>query len=637
MLSAPTITAPTLIGQAAAAARTDETRARSDVRVIHVLATATLALACAWLLAFNLVDPDLWGHVRYGQDWLAAGELPRTATHTFTAVGHPWINHENLAELALAWSYETLGVTGMLAAKCVFGMTIILAMVWTATRRGVHPFVAWPLMLLIAFNLQPFFILRPQLFSFAFCAVVLVLLDQGFREWHEHRKIDARYLWCLPAVFIVWANSHGGFVAGLAIVGAYLGGRIVELQGLVSIRNPPPRYSGEGLGEGFLEMHINIKSRLSQPQNTDGQASSGTPSSDKVLLAQLTVIGFGCIAATLLNPYGWKLHRWLFVSLIEPRPEITEWFAPQMSDPTFWPWIGLLAVIAVSLFATRERRDWVEIVILLLVVWQSTLHLRHIAFVAIVAGFWLPVHFQSALSRFRRVPLLAQTKRIKAAVSSKLGRLSHFTTVSALLAAITLQTFALEKRLTTFPVDRDRYPIDAIQFMADRQLEGKLVVAFNWAQYTLAALSPRITVGFDGRYDTCYPLEVVDMHFDFLLGEFGGSRHRRANAGPIDPTQILNHEKPDLVLIDRHYKNAVATMKTEATQSNPEWILLYCDRVAELWGRASRYDDSRSPDFIAARQRVLDASPREGSIAWPALPLSLPKQPTDAKSIAVQN
>jgi hypothetical protein len=618
MLSAPTITAPTLIEQATAPAWAEKTRARSDVRVIRssvirVLAIATLALGCAWMLSLNLVDPDLWGHIRYGQDWLAAGELPRTATHTFTAVDHPWINHENLAELALAWSYETLGVTGMLAAKCVLGMAIILAMVWVATRRGVNPFVTWAFMLLIAFNLQPFFILRPQLFSFAFCAVVLVLLDQGFREWHEHRKIDARYLWCLPAVFIVWANSHGGFVAGLAIVGAYLGGRIIEL---LIARN-----------------QIQSTAALILPE----WASSGTPSSDRALLAQLTVIGFGCIAATLLNPYGWKLHRWLFVSLIEPRPEITEWLAPQMSDPSFWPWIALLASIAVSLLASKERRDWVEITILLLVVWQSTLHLRHIAFVAIVAGFWLPVHFQSALSRFRRVPLLAQTKRIKAAVSSKLGRLSHFTTVSALLAAITLQTFALEKRLTTFPVDRDRYPIDAIQFMADRQLEGKLVVAFNWAQYTLAALSPRITVGFDGRYDTCYPLEVVDMHFDFLLGEFGGSRHRRANAGPIDPTQILNHEKPDLVLIDRHYKNAVATMKTEATQSNPEWILLYCDRVAELWGRASRYDDSRSPDFIAARQRVLDASPREGSIAWPALPLSLPKQPTDAKSIAVQN
>jgi hypothetical protein len=320
----------------------------------------------------------------------------------------------------------------------------------------------------------------------------------------------------------------------------------------------------------------------------------------------------------------------LFVSLIEPRPEITEWLAPQMSDPTFWPWIVLLAVIAVSLIATRKRRDWVEIAILLLVVWQSMLHLRHIAFVALLAGFWIPVHLQSTLKRFYQ-PTGGSLRFLN------LVQRSRFAIAPTLLIAITLQTFALEKRLTNFSVERGRYPVDAIQFMADRQLEGKLVVAFNWAQYTLAALSPRITVGFDGRYDTCYPLEVVDMHFDFLLGEFGGNRNRAANFGPIDGARILEHAEPDLVLIDRHYQNAVATMKTEATKPNPEWILLYCDRVAELWGRASRYDDPASPDFIAARHRVLDASPRDGTVAWPALPLPIPEQPSDAESIAIQN
>jgi hypothetical protein len=573
------------------------------------------------MLAFNLVDPDLWGHIRYGQDWIAAGELPRTATHTFTAIGHPWINHENLAELALAWSYETLGVTGMLAAKCALGMAIIAAMVWTATKRGVNPFVAWAFMLLVAFNLQPFFILRPQLFSFAYCAITIVLLDRAFRDWHLNKTIDARYLWCLPVVMIVWANSHGGFVAGLAIVGAYLAGRIIEL---FQIREPNALASGgSAIGRKLEEPEASAYGSHSMPCNLRQ-------------VAQLTLVGFAILAATLLNPYGWQLHRWLFVSLIEPRPEITEWLAPQMSDPTFWPWIALLAVIAVSLFATRERRDWVEIAILLLVVWQSMLHLRHIAFVALVAGFWIPIHVQSTLSQTLKKPWASALRLINQPPRASVRFLS-FAAASALLIVITLQTFALEKRLANFSVERGRYPVDAIQFMADRQLEGKLVVAFNWAQYALASLSPRVTVGFDGRYDTCYPLEIVDMHFDFLLGEFGGNRNRSASSGPIDATRVLEHENPDLVLIDRHYSNAVATMKAEATKPNPEWILLYCDRVAELWGRANRYDNQQSPDFIATRHRVLDASPRDGSIAWPALPLPLPNQPTHAESIAVQN
>jgi len=50
------------------------------------------------------------GHVRYAQNWLVEGELPRTASHTFTAVDYLWIDHENLAELLLALSYRYLGI-----------------------------------------------------------------------------------------------------------------------------------------------------------------------------------------------------------------------------------------------------------------------------------------------------------------------------------------------------------------------------------------------------------------------------------------------------------------------------------------------------------------------------------------------
>ncbi len=548
---------------------------RREMWLMERVAVLALTLACAWPLAFNLVDPDLWGHVRYGQDWLAGGELPRTATHTFTAENYPWINHENLAELALAACYNTFGVTGMLFAKCMLGMGIVLAMVWVASRHGVHPIVSWTLMVVVTANLEAFFPLRPQLFSFALCAVALVLLDRGFRNWQSERTFDTRLLWGLPIVFAVWANSHGGFIAGLSIVGGYLGGRIIEL--------------------------------LLPRKNIAWQQ-----------VGQLTLIGIVCLAATLVNLYGWQLHRWLALSLIEPRPEITEWLAPHWGDPTFWPWIAMLAVTALSLLGTKERRDWVEIAILLLVVWQSALHLRHIAFVALVCGFWIPVHFQSTLRR-----LLPTGEGTLPIISSpSLRRL----TFAALLTAIALQSFALVDRLKHFPVSRARFPVDAIQFIADRQLEGKMVVAFNWSQYVLAALAPRVRVGFDGRYDTCYPPEVVDMHFDFLLGEAGGLRNRSPLSGPLDGTRVLEFEQPDLVLIDRHYENPVAIMRTEAAKPNPVWVLLYRDRVAELWGRGTKYADPASSAYIPANWRVQDASPRDGNIPWPAFPLPITNQ-----------
>ena len=536
-----------------------------------------LALACAMPLSLNLVDPDLWGHVQYGQDWLAEGELPRTASHTFTAVDYPWVNHENLAELAFAKGYQVLGVSGLLIAKCLWGMAILASMVWIARRHGVHAFTAWLLMLLVAANLQAFFPLRPQLLSFALCALTLVLLDRGFQSWQTEQRITWSVLWPLPIVFIVWVNAHGGFVLGLCIVGAYLGGRILE--SLVS------------------------KRMSSWPQ-----------------VFALSVLGIACVLATLANPYGWGMHQWLIASLGQPRPEITEWAPPKLSDPIYWQWITLLTVNVVCQMATQKKRDWVQITILAIVAWQSSLHLRHIAFLALLSGFWLPVHLQSALSRLKPAE---DTSLPSMRLSPWLRRFA----VGALAVAIGLQSFSLKRQLTELPVERNRYPVDALQFMSDRGLRGRLVVSFNWAQYAIAALAPDTQVAFDGRFRTCYPQQVVDMHFDFLLGEYGGSRSRSDESGSIDGTRVLKYESPDLVLVDRRYKNPVAIMKAEATKPNPEWVLLYCDRVAELWGHRDRFDDPAHKDYLPLTARILDASPRDGAVQWPALPVQAPITP----------
>ena len=53
-----------------------------------------------------IVDPDLWGHVRFGQDLLETGSIVRADPYSYLTAGQPWINHEWLAELAQAAAYR---------------------------------------------------------------------------------------------------------------------------------------------------------------------------------------------------------------------------------------------------------------------------------------------------------------------------------------------------------------------------------------------------------------------------------------------------------------------------------------------------------------------------------------------------
>src|ERR1700730_14407197 len=49
--------------------------------------------------AGRATDPDLWGHVRFGQAVLAGHRLVLHDPHSYTAPGHLWRNHEWLTEI----------------------------------------------------------------------------------------------------------------------------------------------------------------------------------------------------------------------------------------------------------------------------------------------------------------------------------------------------------------------------------------------------------------------------------------------------------------------------------------------------------------------------------------------------------
>ena len=173
----PTITAEPLSAAEVAAAR-------SEYRMLKRLLIVALWVSCALALSLNLADPDLWGHVRYGQDVLRDGQLHRTATHTYTAVDSPWVNHENIAELTYAAIYAWFDDEGLLIFKTLVGLAILVAMGWVGHRNGVKLLTMSAFLLLIANNLTAFFPVRPQVLSFAWCTLMLLVFEKAFTGWH---------------------------------------------------------------------------------------------------------------------------------------------------------------------------------------------------------------------------------------------------------------------------------------------------------------------------------------------------------------------------------------------------------------------------------------------------------------------
>jgi hypothetical protein len=331
----------------------------------------------------------------------------------------------------------------------------------------------------------------------------------------------------------------------------------------------------------------------------------------------LYAVLFGlCVLATGINPYRWELHRWLAYDLSIPRPEIVEWRPPELASILWWQWWLLAAIALFAVVASRQKRDFVELVILGLTLWQSLAHQRHIPFFSILFAFWLPQHVDSAL---RRVGIGNDKEK---SLRSEWSRWQRALAGGVMALGAMLLTSELFRQVREIPVRRDSYPVSAFQFMADQQLTGRMVTRFKWSQYLIAALGSLqpdegIRVAFDGRFRTCYPQEMADMYFDFAIG--GDEPHmRRRSAGlPLDETRILEFAAPDLVLIDRGQHLPVRLMAERTDQ----WTLLYQDQSAQLWGRRDKFDSPDSPHYVPPASRSISSAVQEGAVPWPALPM----------------
>ena len=296
---------------------------------------ALLQLSFALLLSWRTVDPDLWGHIQYGQDWISSGTLPRTATHTFTASEYPWINHENLFELTVAVGQRLVGGRGLMAAKCLLGLLLLAFITHRLQRQGLSRLAATVCLLPVAAALAEYWQIRPQLFSFVLFTALLTLFDSpaGFPQNLR------RFWWAIP-LLIIWTNSHGGVIAGICVL----------IAGVV----------------------LTLACSVLQHRRIDWK-----PAAEGAAL---------CLAAAgslLVNPYGPDLPRWYAVSLSAPRPEVSEWAGLLDGGPAVVSYMTLVLLTITGLLLTTRQRNPVQILLLLIIAVQPIGHIRHLPFFAI--------------------------------------------------------------------------------------------------------------------------------------------------------------------------------------------------------------------------------------------------------------
>ncbi len=174
--------------------------------VFAILLGSGLVAGSAWLN-----DPGSPWHLRLGRDILASGEVPRVDTLTTSRAGAAWVDQSWLFDVALA-TVVGHGGWSLAVALSVLGA----AWVYRSVARwledgGVSPLSAVTTTILAAGIGSVHFLVRPHLVTFAMVAWTL----HACRVHHER---GGRLIWSVPPLMVVWANCHGGFLAGPVIL-----------------------------------------------------------------------------------------------------------------------------------------------------------------------------------------------------------------------------------------------------------------------------------------------------------------------------------------------------------------------------------------------------------------------------------
>ncbi len=149
-------------------------------------------------LSYQRLDPDFGWHLVSGNYFLRHG-IPSTDIFTYTAADFPWINHEWLSDIIVAWFYS-IGSYELLA--------VIFATMWTAAFFIVGRRVHGPILLLAAIAVMPFMGVRAVTWTVLGVAILSALV-----------AARSRRLWLfIPLLFLAWANLHGGVAIGLVLV-----------------------------------------------------------------------------------------------------------------------------------------------------------------------------------------------------------------------------------------------------------------------------------------------------------------------------------------------------------------------------------------------------------------------------------
>lgn len=190
---------------------------RAHSRLLWLIGACIVALICT---VHGITDPDFWWHLAIGR-LIGQSGIPTTEPFAFAHSQFSWVGQQWLFEVMLAHLTAWGGAVADMVVMGLVGAAAFFVAGMSGTRRSqvVGPALAISVVI-NGFVAAQVMGVRGQIISVLGVAIVVFILSR-WREADQHtvgRLRGDRIVWLLPPLFLLWANFHAGFIAGLAII-----------------------------------------------------------------------------------------------------------------------------------------------------------------------------------------------------------------------------------------------------------------------------------------------------------------------------------------------------------------------------------------------------------------------------------
>jgi hypothetical protein len=472
-----------------------------------------------------LGDGDTGWHIRTGDWMLQNGRIPVADFFSFSKPGGEWFAWEWLWDGAFSWLQKTGGMAAVLLVSVIV-ICFSSALVYGITKNKSRNSIVSLAVSLVAMCAASFhWMARPHIFTFLFVAIFYQFLDTGMVK-------TRRMMVALPLLMVLWTNIHGGFIAGLIIIGAFVGGEFLR----------------------FLCTAGNEKV---------------TSRANAIIYAQV----FGlCLAATFVNPYFYKLHQHVIAYLADgyQMKHIGEFQSISFHHPLASYYEVLLVVGLATAFWNLLRRDFTPVLLILSWAHLSLVSGRNIPLFAIVASpliafaitSWVAELRNSDVDWIRRYAAVVNRFCSEVNVMERIPRLHLVSGAAVWLAGSLLYAptpapkFQAEYNAATFPVRA----VDELQKL---NLTSRVFSTDDWSGYVIYRLYPRVRVFLDGRSDYYGP-QLGEEFSDIMSAKAGWEGH-------------LKKYGVETLLLPRDSSLSIAM------KGSNQWRCIYEDAVASIF------------------------------------------------------